>query len=206
MTMEADLPASAAELPERHGAADYSLDEVLISVGERVRNYRKVRGLTLHDVATLTGLSASMISTVERGQTGVSIGSLHAISQALDVSITALFQSDGPGDPVVRKADQRRDTTTGGAGRTLVLADPDLRVEMYVYDFAPDTASAETPTTHNGVEIGFTLEGEITVETDGQKHVLTPGDAIRYPTRTAHRMSNTGATPARGVWINLSRM
>jgi transcriptional regulator with XRE-family HTH domain len=192
--------------PEKHGAPDYSLDEVLLSVGERVRNYRRVRGLTLSDLSEATGLSSSMLSTIERGQTGISVASIHAIAQALDVSITSLFQSTGPGDPVVRCESQRREVTTGGAIRTLILADPETRLEFHVYDFAPGTASAASPTVHNGMEYGVNLGGRIEVEIDGQKHVLDEGDAIRYSTRSGHLMRNTGSVPARGVWVNISRL
>lgn len=192
--------------PAKHGAPDYSLDEVLLSVGERVRNYRRLHGLTLNDLSTKTGLSASMLSTVERGQTGVSVATIHAIAQALDVSITSLFQSVGPGDPVVRSVVQRRDVTTGGAGRTLIIADPETRLEFIVYDFEPGTASAASPTIHNGLEYGLALSGQIEVEVDGQTHVLEQGDAIRYSTESGHLMRNTGTEPARGVWVNISRL
>ena len=192
--------------PEKHGAPDYSLDEVLLSVGERIRNYRRIRGLTLSDLAAATGLSASMVSTVERGQTGVSVATIHAIALALDISITSLFQSVGPGDPVVRKATQRRDTTTGGAGRTLLLADPETRLEFLIYDFEPGTASAAEPTMHGGMEYGVNLSGQIEVEIDGQVVVLEEGDAIRYSTESRHLMRNAGPMPARAVWINISRL
>lgn len=188
------------------GAPDYSLDEVLLSVGERVRNYRRLRGLTLNDLSNRAGLSASMLSTVERGQTGASVATIHAIAQALDVSITSLFQSIGPGDPVVRSDVQRRDMTTGGAGRTLVIADPEVRLELTIYEFAPGTASAASPTTHNGMEYGLNLGGQIEVEVDGQTHVLEEGDAIRYSTDSGHLMRNAGTVPARGVWVNISRL
>ncbi|MFD8542135.1 helix-turn-helix domain-containing protein [[Kitasatospora] papulosa] len=199
--------AQEAEEPlARPGAPDYSLDEVLLSVGQRMRHYRKLRGMTLQDLAAATGLSVSMLSTLERGQTGVSVSTIHAIAQALDISITALFQASGPGDPVVKRADQRRDFTAGGAGRTLVVADPDARLELYVYDFQPDTASAAAPSIHNGTEYGFVVEGTITVEIDGRPFTLQPGDAVQYSTRSRHLMKNISDRPARAVWLNISRM
>ncbi|GGN20471.1 helix-turn-helix domain-containing protein [Streptomyces fuscichromogenes] len=204
--MNTDSQPTAEGPVARPGAPDHSLDEVLLSVGRRVRHYRKLRGLTLQDLAVDTGLSASMLSTLERGQTGVSVATIHAVAQALDISITALFQASGPGDPVVRQADQRRDCTAGGAGRTLVLADPDMRIELYVYDFEPGTASANAPTTHNGMEYGINLEGVLTVEIDGRQFTLNPGDAVQYSTRSQHRMRNTTDAPSRAVWVNISRM
>ncbi|MFE7420280.1 helix-turn-helix domain-containing protein [Rhodococcus sp. NPDC057529] len=187
-------------------AADDSLDEVLLSVGQRVRHYRRLHNLTLHDLAAATGLSASMISTVERGQTGVSVATIHAIAQALDISITALFRAAGPGDPVVRHEDQRRDLTSGGASRTLAITDPDMRLEFYVYDFEPGTASAGAATTHPGVEYGINLSGTISVEIDGAEYPLAPGDAVQYSTQSRHLMKNTGDTPAKAVWLNISRL
>jgi transcriptional regulator with XRE-family HTH domain len=187
-------------------AADDSLDEVLVGVGQRVRHYRRLRELTLHDLATATGLSVSMISAVERGQTGVSIASVHALARALDIGITSLFRATGTGNPVVKGADQRQDWTSGGARRTLAITDPDMRLELYVYDFPPGTASAVTPTTHDGVEYGIALSGSISVRIDETEYPLAPGDAVQYPTSVRHLMVNTGKSAARAVWLNVARL
>ncbi|SED91682.1 helix-turn-helix domain-containing protein [Rhodococcus koreensis] len=204
--MATDLEPIMDDPAVEPGAADDSLDEVLLSVGQRVRHYRRLHNLTLQDLAAATGLSASMISTVERGQTGVSVATIHSIAQALDVSITALFQAAGPGDPVVKHEDQRRDLTSGGACRTLAITDPDMRLEFYVYDFEPGTASASAPTTHHGVEYGINLSGSISVEIDGREFPLAPGDAVQYSTQVRHLMKNTGDSPAKAVWLNISRL
>ncbi|UTM38014.1 cupin domain-containing protein [Rhodococcus pyridinivorans] len=204
--MAADVQPLVKSVDSKSTTADDSLSEVLLSVGQRVRHYRRLHNLTLQDLAAATGLSASMISTVERGQTGISVSTIHAIAQALDVSITALFQASGPGDPVIKHEDQRCDITSGGACRTLAITDPDMRLEFYVYDFAPGTASASAPTTHHGVEYGINLSGHLSVEIDGQEFSLAPGDAVQYSTQVRHLMKNVGDTPAKAVWLNVSRL
>lgn len=198
-------PDTRAQTAEPAGPDD-PLDELLLGVGQRIRHYRRMRSLTLQSLASTTGLSASMLSTVERGQTGVSVATVHAIAQALDVSITALFQAAGPGDPVVKRAEQRQDFTTGGAARTLVIADPEMRLELYVYDFEPGTASANTPSVHSGMEYGISITGGLTVEINGREHVLESGDAVQYSTKQPHVMKNDGEETSRAVWLNISRM
>jgi transcriptional regulator with XRE-family HTH domain len=77
-------------------------------VGNRIREMRVERNLTLQALAERTGLSSSMLSLVERGKTSPSIGTLVAISYALGVHMTDLFDDDGAEErePVVRFDDQ----------------------------------------------------------------------------------------------------
>lgn len=60
----------------------------------RIRELRLRKGLTLHQLAGLTGMSVAMISQVERGITDPSLETLRRISEALEVPLFDLFRED----------------------------------------------------------------------------------------------------------------
>lgn len=186
-------------------ADETPLDDVLRGMGSRIRGLRRERDLTLTDLAGRCGLSASMLSTVERGQTSPSVATLYAIASALDISLTALFAAPDSGHPVARRADQQEVTTDGGLRRRLALDLADQQFELYVDEYPPASTHAAVPSRHPGHEYGVVLSGNLTVGLGADEHVLEPGDAIHYPTTQEHQIRNDGERPATAVWVNVRR-
>lgn len=183
------------------------LDAVVVGIGERIRALRLKNDLTLQDLADRTALSLSMLSTVERGRTTASLGTLHAIARALGVQITTLFAQSGADDtPIVQFQDQIRDVTDGGLHRRTAAYRADLGIEVYVDEFDPHTAHARTPSQHPGDEIGIVLEGELELQLGGEIFSAAEGDVAQFSARRAHLVSNVSDRPARAVWINLRRL
>ncbi len=183
------------------------LDAVVAGIGERIRALRQKNELTLQDLAERTSLSLSMLSTVERGRTTASLGTLHAIARALGVQITTLFaQSGADNSPIVEFRDQIRDVTDGGLHRRTAAYRADLGIEVYVDDFDPHTSHARTPSQHPGDEIGVVLEGELELQLGGEIFSAAAGDVAQFSARRAHLVSNVSDRPARAVWINLRRL
>jgi len=92
-----------------------------------------------------------------------------------------------------------------GVLRRVLRADHARGVEIAINEYAPDTGSAAAPVHHAGHEYGVVLEGKLTVEVDGTRHVLHPGDVISYESSRDHRIWNYGADRARALWVNLER-
>jgi len=183
------------------------LDGLVAGVGARVRALRSQQGMTLSELAEATGLSASMVSTVERGRTAPSLGTLARLASGLGVRVASLF-SAVPADesPVLRVADQIVDTTPGGLVRRLAVFQPEKDVEVYVDEYAPGASHASRPSQHPGQEYGVLLEGALEVELGDEVHVVGAGDAIHYEAKQAHLIRNTGQRTARAVWVNVRRL
>src|SRR5213596_4329429 len=98
-----------------------------IDVGERLREIRSRRRLTLREVAERAGLSESFLSQVERGRSSASIASLRRIADALGVSIADLFEPEGLPGPRVLRRDERPALSFGILGRKLLLTPRPLR-------------------------------------------------------------------------------
>ena len=64
---------------------------VLMEFGERVRAFRKVKGLSQEQLAMACNLDRTYIGGVERGERNVSLLNIHKICAALDISVVELF-------------------------------------------------------------------------------------------------------------------
>ena len=179
----------------------------LAAIGYRIRELRQSRGRTLQELADVSGLSTSMLSLVERGRASPSIGSLIVIASALGVAMSDLLVhgSDSEERIVVRASEARTVETAQHVVRRLLREDRTRGVSVAVNEYAPHTGSTEHPIAHEGFEYGFVLQGELTVEVDGTKHVLRQGDLIAYSSRRKHKIWNHGKTKVRTLWFNLDR-
>jgi transcriptional regulator with XRE-family HTH domain len=179
----------------------------LAAIGFRIRELRQLRGLTLQALADVSGLSTSMLSLVERGRASPSIGSLIVIANALGVAMSDLLVNGADSEEriVVRASEARIVETAQHVVRRLLREDRTRGVSVAVNEYAPHTGSTEHPIAHDGFEYGFVLEGELTVEVDGTKHVLQRGDLISYSSRRRHKIWNHAETKVRTLWFNLAR-
>ena len=188
-------------------ASTIEMDHALATIGARIRQFRTQKGLTLQALGRITGLSPSMLSLVERGKTSPSIGTLIVICSALEVHMSDLVAMDerSARDPVSRVDAQPVFQTSAGVLRRVLRADHVRGLEIAINEYAPDTGNALTPVHHAGYEYGVVLEGQLTVEVEGTRHELEPGDLISYESTRHHRIWNYGSVRARALWINFER-
>jgi mannose-6-phosphate isomerase-like protein (cupin superfamily) len=144
---------------------------------------------------------------VERGKTSPSISTLIVISSALNVHMSDLVavEERSMRDPVSRLAEQPVFKAAAGVLRRVLRADPMRGVEIAVNEYAPDAGSATAPVQYAGYEYVVVLEGRLTVEVDGKRHVLDPGDLIAYGSSRDHRIWSYGPGRAKALWVNLER-
>jgi transcriptional regulator with XRE-family HTH domain len=179
----------------------------LLAIGSRIRQLRSERGLTLQGLAELTGLSASLLSLVERGKTSPSIGTLVAIAHAFDVHMTDLMPDVRNTErlPVLRSDEQRVYATPEGVNRRILRDDRVRGLEVALNEYGPGGRSADSLLHHAGYEYGVVIEGTLTVEVDGHSYELQSGDSIAYDSTHPHRIINRGRGAARAMWVNLDR-
>ena len=80
----------------------------LAALGAQLRTLRKTRDLTLEQLASRSGISAGLLSQMERGQGNPSFNTLVQVAHALSVPVASLFRAEASGSPVVRRAERRR--------------------------------------------------------------------------------------------------
>src|SRR5215207_7044349 len=72
----------------------YQHDAVSVNIGERLRELREARNISMRALATQSGLSANALSMIERGKASPSVSTLYKLAEALGISITSFFGSD----------------------------------------------------------------------------------------------------------------
>lgn len=188
--------------------AHVEMADVLNNIGAAVRQLRTAKGLTLQTLSERADLSVSMLSLIERGKAGPSIGTLVVLASVLGVEMTDLLgngSSDKGNNLISRAKSQKVIETADGVTRRIVKTDPAHGLEIAINEYSPSTASSPRPVTHEGFEYGIVLQGELQVTLDGVKHVLSPGDLISYPSSHPHRIANVGSKRTRALWINLKK-
>ncbi len=179
--------------------------EVLLAIGRRIRQLRNKNDLTLQALADRTGLSVSMLSLLERGKTGPSIGTLVVIASALGAQMSDLLENDDADsdDNLARADTQRIYETAEGVTRRIVKHDKHHGIEIAINELQPGTASSSEPRGHQGYEFGLLLEGSLELILQARTLQLQPGDLVSYESTKPHKIANNGRKPAKALWINL---
>ena len=166
-----------------------------LSVGPRVRALRDAMGLSLRDLAQRTGVSAPMLSQVERGETSPTLAVAGRIAAGLDLTLSQLLRLDESGEVViVRRDERRRGGTTGHSFEVLTPPLPGQRSEVGLHRLAPGAATggAGDPPIHEpgSRETAVVVRGRLTLICAGAEYVLGEGDAVTFDADLPHRFEN----------------
>lgn len=156
------------------------------SLGTRLRLRRQEMGLTLKEVADGAGLSVGFISQIERDITIPSVTSLINVCRVLKSQVGDFLQQPSGDKPVTRR-DQRPVYAVGSNAITyerLSASFPGNVLRSVIFHEPPGFRSE--PMAHEGEEIFFILEGELTIEIDGERATLQAGDSVHFPSTRTH--------------------
>lgn len=136
-----------------------------MQVGERLKGARQKLGLSLRALGEMTGFSASFLSQVELGQTTPSLGSLQKISDALDISLTAVLSADPEPLPVLRKSRRAavRSEWSKASMESLVPAGFDERLGAFLLQLDADGRSGSTHYSAGRRVFMYCIKGDATL-------------------------------------------
>ena len=178
-------------------------DELMI--GQQLRELRKIKGLTLQQVADGVGVSTGYLSQIERNRSKLPIGVLKKIADALGVRMNWFFQPEiiGPVEErgFIVRAGNRRKMSFTGTGIHEELLSPNLNgpLEMLLSVIEPGADSDFY--SHDGFEAGYVMKGSLDLWIGERQFRLESGDAFSFKSTTAHRCANPGRERAEVVWI-----
>jgi len=179
-----------------------SPNQSLADLGSEIRQLRKVRGVTLQQLALATGKSVGYLSQVERNLAKPSVAALQDISEALAVHIGWFFPEDATGSPqerghIVRKANRRRLTYSELSGTEylglhdhLLSANLNGDLALGVSRYEPGASTGDDSYAHNGEEAGLVLSGQLELTIEDQVHLLEAGDSFSFKSHLQHRYAN----------------
>ena len=169
----------------------------MTAIGRRLRALRQRRQLSLEALAERSGVSVSMLSTVERGQKVPSILVMGQIATALDTSIGRLVGEAVPRAIVMRAADQRVMKDPAGIERRgLSPVLPGIEFELIRMTLPPGVDAGTFPPHRAGSREYLAVEtGTLTLTLDGTEYRLDAGDSIYHDGDCEHGYRNDANTP-----------
>jgi transcriptional regulator with XRE-family HTH domain len=170
-------------------------------LGERIKQLRLARNLTLKQVGEKAKVSATHLSEIERGKTSPTVGALVRIARALGCEPAQLVgEEDLPSVSLVRRA-ERRPWSAGSVALTSLSRGVRphelsiLEIELAAGYPGPADVPGET-----GEALVVVLEGDVEIELSGTRHALRAGDALHFGLYNAHELYATGSA-ARLLWV-----
>jgi transcriptional regulator with XRE-family HTH domain len=154
--------------------------------------------MSLRELAERSGVSAPMLSQVERGETSPTLQVAGRIAAGLDLSLSQLLRLDEGIVVSVVRADDAKAIRQRDGHRTEVLTPPmpGQRAELsrHILDPGAATGSPDDPPLHEpgAREIAHVESGELVLCIDGERHELRAGDTVTFDADLPHHFENPG--------------
>ena len=176
-------------------------------VCDRVRELRKKKGWTLEQLASLSGVSRSMLSQIERGAANPTLGVAYRIAQAFSLTLGDLVEGPPrrPQIDVIRSEDPRFLFRSDEAVRIRTLSPLDLEKDVEFYEVEIQPGGALRSEAHfAGTREFLTIEkGKVRLTAGDQSTELQKGDSAHYPADLPHSIENLGRTAALAFLVDI---
>ena len=202
-------------------AAGQGEPEVLDAIGERLREERVKAGISQRELARRLGLSPSLISQLESGQSRPSVGTLYSIVTELGVSLDHVIRggelagrsgsrdgsSSSDRSPVVHAGDRPAIDLDSGVRWEELAADHQEGVDFLeaIYEVGGASTPDRSLMRHHGREYGYVMSGTLGIEIGFESYELGPNDSIAFDSTTPHRLFNKGDVPVHAIWFVVGR-
>ena len=176
------------------------------TVGARVKSLREAMDLSLRDLSERSGVSAPMLSQVERGDTSPTLAVAQKIAAGLDLTLSQLLRLDEDRHVVVVRArDRRTRRRRGHRVEELTPPLPGQRSDVSEHSLAPGAATGapDDPPVHEpgSRETAVVLDGTLELFIDGQRHELKAGDSVTFDADLPHHFENNSSSEARLIAV-----
>jgi transcriptional regulator with XRE-family HTH domain len=172
------------------------------AIGLRIKALREAMNLSLRDLAERSGVSAPMLSQVERGDTSPTLQVAAKIAAGLELRLSQLLRLDEDGAvTIVPASERRRGPRRGGHGYEILTPPlPGQRAELSRHTLAPGavTGGPGDPPMHEpgSRETALVESGPVVLHCDGARHALRTGDTVTFDADLPHHFENPGPEEA----------
>jgi transcriptional regulator with XRE-family HTH domain len=175
------------------------MDTTIQIIGQRIKELRMQRGLTLEEVAERSGCSSGFLSQLERNRVAPSISMLYAIGEALGVQVTD-FLPDGVSATKVTRHEKREHLHFEGSAISYTLLStkfPHAALGAFLLNFKPANQGLPTDEfrAHAGEEFVRVLDGVLRLWIGDGFYDLYPGDSAYFSSSNKHRLENRSDRP-----------
>ncbi|MBA4386114.1 MAG: cupin [Anaerolinea sp.] len=172
-------------------------------VGLKIRGLRNDRGFSLKTLAERSGLNINTLSLIENSKSSPSVSTLQQLAKALEVPITAFFESE----PIVKHVvftshDLRPGATFNNAFMQNLGKDlKDNAVQPFIVTLKPGAGSGEQMIVHTGHEFVYCLTGNVIYKIENETYKLNPGDSLVFEAHLPHRWQNTSEVESQIILV-----
>lgn len=170
-------------------------------LGARVRTYREKLGLSIEDLAKNSGLDLEVVQRTESGESYPPISVLIRLSRALGQKLGTFMDDQFVPDPVITRADERREETSAHKGGTtpyhyFPLGKNKTDRHMEPLFIRMDPGAEKVLSSHEGEEFIVVVSGQVELIYGQETHQLSPGDSLYYNSLVPHYLGAMGDEPA----------
>lgn len=178
----------------------------LPDVGTILKRLRDRNGVTVRDLAKASGLSASFIRAVERGDSDISLGRLARLAQFFEYDLGSfLGYSSQLSRPNFVTAETRKKVNRGKGVDYDALHLPGIDLDFIIVKFEP-RSSFKSALAHEGIDVVYVIEGNVVLVVDGVDYPMTEGDCCAFSAAYPHLVRNDSGRRATMVSITTGRM
>ncbi len=177
-----------------------------VDIGNRIRDLRIDRGLTIKELAALSELSVNALSLIENGKTSPSINTMRQIGKALKVPMTKFFEPQREEKKVVYIPKNQRNSVFAKVAEFSYLS-KDLvgkGFDVLIVSTPPLSDSGPIPINHSGYEFVFCLIGKILYSVENEHFLLEPGDSVAFIASLNHQWKNLDTTESKYLLVMVS--
>jgi quercetin dioxygenase-like cupin family protein/DNA-binding transcriptional regulator YiaG len=185
-------------------------EQEAITPAQNLRTAREKQGFSIQELSAKTGIPERELEQVETGQAMLPLGQVIKLSKVLSLKMADMISVGDKSFTIVR-AGQRSEVQRFGKAKqashgyeyvSLAPGKKDRLMEPFLVTLHP--ASSDEPSSHDGQEFIYVLEGEMEVIVDDARDVLKPGDSIYYDSSTTHLVRAHGDKPAQILAVLIS--
>lgn len=174
-----------------------------VNIGKKLQEYRKTRNLSIRELAQQAGVTASLLSQLERNLANPSINTLRAVAKALGVPLFSFFMDVREQSALVVRSENRKRLIfpkNKDFAYELLTPDTDGAIEFLLMALTPGSSSSEQVEGHEGEEVAYVTRGEVLLYLEAEPVRLHQGDSVRIPPLCRHRWHNPTDTPSEVVF------
>lgn len=180
------------------------------NLGAKIKSIRLMRGFSQKHLATLTGVTPSTISQVEKNLIYPSLPALFRIAESLSVEVATFFRDHGLEKNVYVYRKELRSVTTmervakkEASAELLLPPEIDARAEPTLVAIRPGKKISGHFFAHKGEEMGYLIKGHLEMTVDSQVYEVHPGDTIYLQKDIPGQWTNIGEATAELLWLKL---
>lgn len=177
------------------------MTESIEAIAGNLKSQRESRGLSLDQLAELTGVSKSMLRQIETGQSSPTIATIWKIANGLHLSFTALLSRPVVAAEVKSFRSEPPLTAAGAHYRLfpLIPFSPQQAFETYYFEIDPGTEFHGEPHQGNVQEYIFVTKGSLRISLEGRDFDVSAGEFLQFLANCPHRYRCTSDEMATAI-------